>query len=440
MEKVSSWGRLSHLNHKVYHLHRENPMMSLMPEKLTGICYGMGRSYGDVCLNPEGSLWKTRYLDHLISFDENTGRLICEAGVLIKDIQQLFIPRGWCLSVTPGTQMVTIGGAIANDVHGKNYHRFGSFGNHVKGIDLLRTNGERIQCGPNTRPDWFAATIGGLGLTGIILSADIQLSRIGGPWLQIESIPYSRLDTFFELADHSEEGWEHTVSWVDCLNAKSQRGIFLRANSVQPCEEQRLFLQKKRVGSKRQKKIVMTPPFSLVNPFSLKVFNHVYYFLNKRKKGCGITYYQDFFYPLDKLVDWNRIYGPKGFYQYQIVVPRQNGKEVITCLLKLIARAGEGSFLSVLKTFSKEQSLGMLSFPKEGVTLALDFPNRAQSTLALFERLDAVVREAQGRVYLAKDARMSRDLFESTYPRYQEFLTYRDPGISSAMSRRLMGF
>lgn len=431
MDLITSWGRLSREPHDTRHLTDRQALTRQLASGLPGLAYGMGRSYGDICLNPGGTLWKTTKLDRFIAFDANTGLLRCEAGVLLRDIQRLMVPRGWILPVSPGTQMVTVGGAIANDVHGKNHHRLGSFGDSVRALRLARTDGQIIDCGPDHEPDWFAATVGGLGLTGVIAEVDIQLRRIPGPWLDTESVPYRNLDEFFALADSSEAGWEHTVSWIDCMNSHGGRGIFMRGNPVDAGE--------RRLPHPHQRTLPFTPPFSLVNRLSLKPFNFSYYHLNRLKAGKTIVHYEPFSYPLDNLLEWNRMYGPKGFYQYQSVVPREHGQEAIAAMLKAIADSGEGSFLAVLKTFGNRPPLGMLSFPRPGVTLALDFPNRGDRTHRLFERLDAIVREAGGRLYPAKDARMPRDLFESGYPRLPEFLRYRDPGISSALSRRLMG-
>ena len=392
----------------------------------------MGRSYGDACLNPEGQLWVTRGLDRFIAFDDKTGRLVCEAGILLRDIQRLVIPRGWILPVTPGTQLITVGGAIANDVHGKNHHVMGSFGDHVQRIWLIRTDGETIDCGPELRQDWFAATVGGIGLTGVIIEAEIQLRRTSSPWLVAETLPYVNLDEFFHFADDSEADWEHTVSWIDCISKGGGRGLFIRGNPTD------ISLRPEHKG--RSLTVPIVPPFSLVNRLTLRPFNSAYYNLKKCQAHSTIDYYEPFFYPLDNLLEWNRMYGPNGFYQYQCVVPREVGKEAIQAMLKEITPSGDGSFLAVLKTFGNRQPVGMLSFPQPGVTFALDFPNKGVRTHKLFERLDAIVREAGGRLYLAKDARMPRDLFEAGYPRLSEFLQYRDPGISSTMSRRLMGY
>jgi FAD/FMN-containing dehydrogenase len=431
MVAISSWGRLGHWEHDVKPLTDRRHVSELISFCKPGIAQGMARSYGDVCLNPNGILWKTTGLDRFINFDQSTGRLVCEAGVLLRDIQRLVIPRGWILPVTPGTQLATVGGAIANDVHGKNHHVLGTFGDHVQQLTLLRTDGEAIECGPQIKPDWFAATVGGLGLTGFILLAEIQLRQISGPWLDTETVPYENLNEFFSLADSSEAGWEHTVSWIDCISGGG-RGLFMRGNHAEK--------QNRIEPNSVSKTMPFVPPISLVNRLTLRPFNLAYFNFNKMKKGKKLAHYAAFFYPLDNLLEWNRIYGPKGFYQYQCVIPRADGQEAVQAMLREISYSGEGSFLAVLKTFGNHQSVGMLSFPHPGVTLALDFPNKGVQTLKLFDRLDAILRDVGGRIYLAKDARMPRDLFEAGYPRLAEFLPYRDPGISSAMSRRLMGY
>ena len=432
MRPVSSWGRLSADPHHVVGLSDPRKVReALSSGGAPGVAHGMGRSYGDACLNPQGTLWLTTGLDHFIAFDDRTGRLVCEAGVLLRDIQRLAVPRGWILPVTPGTQLVTVGGAIANDVHGKNHHVLGAFGDHVQRLTLLRTDGETIQCGPDERPDWFAATVGGVGLTGVIVQAEIQLRRIPGPWLETETIPYANLDEFFQLADDSEAQWEHTVSWIDCIPGSGGRGVFMRGNPVAA--------ERQPVPPGRQLTMPIVPPVSLVNRLSLRPFNMAYYHLKKWRAGRAVTHYEPFFYPLDNLLEWNRMYGPRGFFQYQSVVPRGVARDAVQSMLQEIARFGDGSFLAVLKTFGNRAPVGMLSFAQPGATLALDFPNHGEHTQKLFARLDAIVTEARGRIYLAKDARMPRALFEAGYPRLPEFLKYRDRGISSGLSRRLMG-
>jgi len=431
MVAITSWGRLDYWDHDVVALTDRCQVVNKVQNCQSGIAYGMGRSYGDVCLNPDGVLWTTANLDRFISFDESTGLLECEAGVLLRDIQQLAVPRGWILPVTPGTQLITVGGAVANDVHGKNHHVVGSFGDHVQRLMLTRTDGTIIECGPDVFPEWFSATVGGLGLTGVITQVSIQLRRVAGPWLNTETVPYANLDEFFHLADESEASWEHTVSWIDCLSGGKGRGLFMRGNSadVGPRPE----------PNNRKLTMPFVPPISLVNKLTLPPFNMAYYNLKKWQAGKDTVHYEPFFYPLDNLQEWNRMYGPKGFFQYQSVVPREVGKDAVQEMLNQIASSGDGSFLAVLKTFGDRQPLGMMSFPQPGVTLALDFPNKGARTHKLFERMDDIVREADGRIYPAKDARMPRELFEAGYPRLNEFLQYRDPGISSSMSRRLIG-
>jgi len=431
MKGVSSWGRLSADPHEVVSLSNLASMASVLARRQPGIALGMARSYGDMCLNSGGVLWSTTRLDHLIHFDEVTGRLRCEAGVLLRDIQRLAVPRGWMLPVTPGTQLVTVGGAIANDVHGKNHHVQGSFGDHVQSLKLMRTDGAVVECGPTTAAAWFAATVGGMGLTGVIVEAELQLRKVAGPWLRTETVPYGNLDEFFALADASEEEWEHTVAWIDCIGSREGRGLFMRANHAET--------QQRSEPEKRKLAVPFVPPVSMVNRLTLYPFNAGYFHHQRRRAGAMISHYESYSYPLDSVRDWNRIYGPRGFYQYQSVVPTAVRRDASRAMLDEITRSGEGSFLAVLKTFGNRASRGMLSFPMAGATFALDFPNRGGVTLALFDRLDAIVREAGGRIYCAKDARMPRTLFEAGYPRLSEFLTYRDPGISSEMSRRLMG-
>jgi len=265
----------------------------------------------------------------------------------------------------------------------------------------------------------------------VITQAEIQLRRVAGPWLDTETVPYANLNEFFRLADDSEANWEHTVSWIDCITGAGGRGLFIRGNPTNATDRP--------VPRERKLTMPIVPPVPLVNRLSLRPFNMAYYYLKKWRARRAVTHYEPFFSPLDNLLEWNRMYGPKGFFQYQSVVPREVGQDAVQAMLKEIARSGEGSFLSVLKTFGDRLPVGMLSFPQPGVTLALDFPNHGERTHKLFERLDAIVREAKGRIYLGKDARMPRELFEAGYPRLPEFMNYRDPGISSCLSRRLMG-
>lgn len=427
---VQSWGRLPFTAGPAIFIRDASTLQKIILDTHEwGLPLGNGRSYGDVCLNDAGPLWQMRSLDHFLAFDTTAGLLHCESGVTLQEINQLTLPHGWFIPVTPGTQFATIGGAIANDVHGKNHHRRGNFGNHIQRLNLLRTDASRHECSTTSEPELFRATIGGLGLTGIIVDAEIQLLPVSSEWLDVETIAFGNLDDFFALSAASEADWEYTVSWIDC-QAKG-RGIFSRGNHTSAAPMQPLI-------HKKPLKIPLTPPLSMINALSLRTFNPLYFHLNKYRQGRSTQHYRPFFYPLDNILEWNRLYGPKGFYQYQSVVPPQNARPATAEMLDSIARSGMGSPLAVLKTFGNMPTPGMLSFPMEGTTLALDFPNCGAKTERLFARLDAIVRAAGGRIYPAKDARMSRDLFVSGYPRLNEFLPWRDPGIQSAMAARLL--
>ena len=394
-----------------------------------GLAYGNGRSYGDVCLNPNGRLWRTRGLDRFIAFDPATGVVHCEAGVLLSELTAVTLPQGWFLAVTPGTQFVTVGGAIANDVHGKNHHLTGTFGRHVRRFCLARTDGSLLDCSPAENAGLYAATIGGLGLTGVIVDAELQLRRVPGPWVDVETLAFENLDAFFTLSEQSQT--EYTVAWIDCAARGSAlgRGIFLRGTHA---------ADQRPAAPKAPRRVPFTPPISLINGLSLRAFNFTYYRLNAARQGRSQQHYLPYFYPLDHVLEWNRIYGPRGFYQYQSVVPPAHARDATRAMLEAIGSSGTGSFLAVLKVFGDVPSPGLLSFPMPGTTLALDFPNLGARTQALFTRLDAIVREAGGRIYAAKDARQPRDLFTQGYARLDEFRSYRDPGIDSAMARRLL--
>lgn len=394
------------------------------------LAYGNGRSYGDVCLNSGATLLHTRGLDRFIAFDEASGVLRCEAGVLLSDILDVFVPRGWFLPVTPGTRFVTVGGAIANDVHGKNHHGAGTFGCHVRRFELLRSDGSRRVCSPGENADWFAATIGGLGLTGLITWVEMDLKRIASVGMAIENYRFSGLDEFFSLNATAEASHEYTVAWIDCL-AATPRGIFVAGDHLAAGE---LALAP---GKPRSLPLTLPAdwPISLVNGASLRVFNQAYY--HRPLPAKAVVHYAPFFYPLDAVPHWNRMYGRQGFYQYQFVLPMA-AREVLGDMLRCIAASGQGSFLAVLKTFGHLASPGLLSFPMPGVTLALDFPNRGAPTLALFERLDAMVGGAGGRLYAAKDARMSGEFFRRSMPRLGEFMEYVDPKFSSGFARRVL--
>lgn len=409
----------------------------LLPEGTdTVLGYGRGRSYGDSCLNTGGVLIGSDALDHFIAFDDETGLLTCEAGVTFADVIALALPRGWFLPVTPGTKFVTVAGAIANDVHGKNHHREGTFGAHVVAFELATSDGQRRNCSAVENADLFAATIGGLGLTGLITQATVQLKRAPSAFLKGQSIKFDHVDEFFELAEAARDTHEYTVSWIDCLGSGVSlgRGIFMQANMASHDEA-----KDAKVGKGLPLAVPLTPPLSFVNQLTLKPFNWAYYNRQQAKHVDKLWSINAFHYPLDAIAHWNRIYGPKGLLQYQCVVPVSDQREVSRALFNEISRSGQGSFLAVFKTFGAQPSPGMLSFPMEGATLALDFPIRGQSTFELLDRLDAIVVEAGGRIYPAKDARMSAFAFQRGYPRFEAFRKFIDPRFSSNFARRVMG-
>jgi FAD/FMN-containing dehydrogenase len=424
--QMNSWGRLKNVTTSV-----ESPAWINQIPTPSGptLAYGLGRSYGDSCLLSGGTMIETRFLDRLISFDRETGLLRAEAGITLDAILRFCVPLGWFLPTTPGTRQVTLGGAIANDVHGKNHHRAGCFGNHVPGFELLRSDGSRTvhQAGSPLH----SATIGGLGLTGIITWAELQLVPIRSADLDVELIRFTGIDEFLTLSRESEAPWEHTVAWIDCLASGRSlgSGIFIRGNwstsgKLKPHNPPGASVP------------VDFPDFAL-NRLSITAFNKLYYhrFAGKSKKLQ--QHYSPFFHPLDAFQGWSRIYGKRGFYQYQCVIPFAAGAEPMKNLLSRISRSGQGSFLAVLKTFGDTPSPGMLSFPSPGITLALDFANHGRETLALLGDLDIIVRAACGRFYPAKDARMSPGDFTHSFPRLEEFRPFIDPAFTSDFWNRI---
>jgi FAD/FMN-containing dehydrogenase len=427
---LESWGRYPKATPaKVTRLTDRNA--PLPASDLPMLVFGNGRSYGDVCLNDGGHVLLGRGLDRFIALDAEQGILRAEAGVLLSEILDLIVPKGWFLPVTPGTRFVTLGGAVANDVHGKNHHRAGTFGHHVRAFELVRSDGSRRLCSPTENPDWFAATIGGLGLTGLITWVEIQLRAIEGPWIQAESRRFANLSEFFALSAAADREHEFTVAWVDCAATGKYlgRGILLSGD----------FAPASAGSGKRPKahgllNVPFTPPVSLINPLSLRVFNALYY---RKPEGRFLTHYEPFFYPLDAIGHWNRIYGPKGFLQYQCVLPPEVAEPALSELLARIAKSGQGSFLAVLKRFGDKPAVGVLSFPRPGVTIALDFPLLGDKTLRLLDRLDDVVLEAGGALYPAKDARMNHIKFYCHHDSKRNYLKLKDPIFLSGFSSRI---
>lgn len=387
------------------------------------IC-GLRRSYGDTCLNRGGRLIDATGLDRVIAFDAATGVLRAEAGLPLSDLLRLTVPHGWFVPTTPGSRFVTLGGAVANDVHGKNHHRAGSFGRHVRALGLRRTDGSAHDLAPGDA--LFAATVGGLGLTGVIEWVEIGLVPITSAWLDVETIPFGRLDEFWDIAAASTASHEHTVAWIDTLTAGAGlgRGIFSRADwatvgNLAPHDDAAM------------KNLPVELPAAAMGRASVRAFNALYWRAGRARAGRARQHYAPFFYPLDAVGQWNRAYGSAGMYQYQCVVPPGSERDAVPALLGEIARAGQGSFLAVLKTMGSLPSPGLVSFARAGTTLALDLPNRGADTVALMGRLDDVVAAAGGALYPAKDGRMTAAMFRASFPRWAEFDRLRDPGMGS---------
>lgn len=431
--QLYSWGRLPKpSDQRIVKLQSLSEPIPRQNDGRTLLAYGLGRSYGDSCLNNGQAMIPVSSFNNFISFDPQSGVLRAEAGVSLATILDVFVPRGWFLPVTPGTKFVTLGGAIANDIHGKNHHVAGTFGKHVIRFELLRSNGERVICSPTENSALYAATIAGLGLTGLITWVEFKLIPIKSPYLDTRTTKFRNLDEFFDISAESDSTYEYSVSWVDCTSEGRNlgRGLFMAGN----------FSKTPKVD-KRPKISLPFPcqaPGWLLNPLFMRSFNTLYYNKQVSRVVDGVTHYEPFFYPLDAILDWNRMYGKRGFFQYQLVVPFESDRSVIKEIFARITRSKRASFLAVLKTFGDVPSPGMISFPRKGVTLALDFPNDGPKTLELMDQLDSIVLAAGGALYPGKDARMPKAAFEASFPRLNEFKQYVDPGFSSSLWRRLM--
>jgi FAD/FMN-containing dehydrogenase len=429
-----SWGRYPATRHRRVLRARwrdQPPALGDVPEPL--LPSGCGRSYGDSGLNADGALIDATGLDRFIQL-EGDGILRCEAGVTLAEILDLVVPRGWCLPVVPGTRWVTVGGAIANDIHGKNHHRLGTFGTHVTRFELARSSGERLVCSADSNPELFAATIGGLGLTGLILWAEIRLQRVAGPGIDEERIRFEGLNQFLAIAAEDAQH-EYTVAWVDCLRRGRRlgRGVYLRgAHHPKPADWCPLAVAPR-------VRVPCDAPGVLLNRLTISAFNALNYRAAPRGRSRRTISFASFFFPLDAIGEWNRLYGRRGFLQYQCVVPETAGGETIREIMERVSSSREVPGLGVLKRFGAQTSPGLLSFPRPGLTLAIDFAFRGRSTLELLEGLDTVVRQAGGAVYPAKDARMSGESFRAFFPAWERFSRQMDPRFSSSFWRRVNG-
>jgi FAD/FMN-containing dehydrogenase len=407
-----------------------------IPAKIRGENYaslpvGMGRSYGDACLLSKGTLLQMTSMNRLLDFDSSSGLLTAEAGVTLGQILEFAVPRGFFLPVTPGTKYVTLGGAIANDIHGKNHHKAGTFGNHVISFELVRSDGSRRLCSPTENLEWFSATIGGLGLTGVVTWVQIKLRPIVSRMIDYEGIQYHGIDEFLELADQYKHT-EYTVSWIDCASTGRNfaRGIFMLGEHSQVPGSLK-------PSPKPQLVFPFEAPGYALNHTTISAFNTVYFHKQGKPRIKSLNDYEPFFYPLDKVLKWNRLYGEKGLLQFQYSLPWGSAREGTIAILQEIAKSKLASFLAVLKTFGDVVSPGLLSFPQPGVTLALDFPVKANRTLPLITRLADMTVDFGGRLNPSKDAVMTAAHFQTFFPQWTQLASFRDHALSSSFWERV---
>ena len=424
MMKLSGWGRYPVVESRVLAPRSVEALRELVLSEPSLIPRGNGRAYGDSAINRDATI-EMHHLDRMIAFDPGTGQLVAEAGVLLGDIIAAFLPRGWFPMITPGTKFVTLGGAIAADVHGKNHHRDGSFRACVDWVEIMGTDGALRRCTPEDDPVLFDHTLGGMGLTGIILRAAIRLRPVESGWIRQTTLAAPNLGAAMAAFEDTQEA-TYSVAWIDCLGrgARLGRSLVMIGEHATPGD-----LPPEHAGApfaikpKRKLTVPFDFPSITLNTYTLRAFNTLYYQAGARKPGTRLVDWDSYFYPLDAILGWNRIYGRKGFAQFQCVLPLDRAKAGLEALLDEIARAGSGSFLAVLKRFGKQDSA--FSFPMEGYTLALDFPVNPK-TLALLERLDRITLDHGGRFYLAKDSRMSAATLRASDGRVSDFQSLRD--------------
>ena len=440
--QLSGWGRHPVVDCKLERLREREDIPALLRRNATLIARGKGRSYGDAALNPRLTV-SMLAMDRMESFDAQSGLLVCEAGVLLADILDTFVPRGWFPPVVPGTKFVTVGGMIAADVHGKNHHRDGSFGVHVESLTLATADGRLRVCSDVQEPELFRATIGGMGLTGIIVSASFRLRRIETSFLSAETVATRNLEQTMALLEASA-AWPYNVAWIDTVAHGPQRGrsLLTRGDFMSRASlPARLARNPLRPAPKARLKVPFDAPSALLNRVSIRVGNAFLYHRGRLGAGRRPTHFDSFFFPLDGVGAWNRLAGRRGLVQYQCVLPKAESPAGIALLLERVASAGQGSFLAVLKLLGARTG-GLMSFPMEGYTLTLDFPVR-KGVLALLADLDAITHRCGGRIYLAKDACCAKARLRQGYPQSEAFQSYRtaaasaSPKFASALSKRL---
>jgi FAD/FMN-containing dehydrogenase len=437
---LSGWGRFPVQSCK---LERPERYADLRPAGESLIVRGQGRSYGDAALNENGCVLLTERVNRLLEFDAELGILCAEAGVTLAEVLEMIVPKGWFLPVTPGTKFVSLGGCVAADVHGKNHHHEGSFGDYITGIELILADGSRVSCSPSEHVELFWATVGGMGLTGIIGQVTLKLIPIQNAYVKVRHHAADNFEQLFGLMQDAAIDDRYTVAWIDSMasGARLGRGVVMCGHHATkdelPADCKQPFVTK----CERARAIPLDFPAFALNPLSIGAFNALYYRQEGGKREPFLSGYDPYFYPLDAIADWNRLYGKRGFVQYQCVIPDVTAYEGIRLLLQTLSDSRRPSFLAVLKRLGV-QGRGLLSFPMAGYTLALDLPIRDEGLFILLNKLDEIVLQHGGRVYLAKDARLSAESFRAMYPRYAEWLRIKnavDPQnrFSSSLSRRL---
>ncbi len=442
-QRLSGWGRFPVEPCSVYRPESQRQLAAVLESgaQPSFISYGLGRSYGDAALNGQGGVICHTRLNRFLAFDTESGVLECEAGVSLAEILQYFLPRGFFLPVTPGTKFVTVGGVIAADVHGKNHHQDGSFGNFVLDFKLLTPNGEELSCSPNNNSEVFWATLGGMGLTGLILSARIRLRPVESAWVLVDYQKATNLEDALGRMTESDVRYQYSVAWIDCLatGGRMGRAVLMRGNHAPANELPASIRHPLAEPSHLRWTLPFDFPSVALNSLTVSVFNSLYYSVH-RNAARRLVNLEKFFYPLDAIYHWNRLYGRRGFVQYQVGLPLEGGLEGMKEVLTRLARSRRASFLAVLKRFGKSNP-GLLSFPIQGYTLALDLPV-ASGLIPFLHELDRVVLNYGGRIYLAKDAVTTSQSFAAMYPKLERFRVIKsrlDPRgvLSSSMARRL---
>lgn len=431
--ELTGWGRYPKINSEAKYPLSYNNVLELLSKKSqhTFIARGLGRSYGDSSLAPK--VISSSYLDHFIDFDTTTGFLTCSAGVTLADILNVFVPKGWFLSVTPGTKFVTVGGAIASDIHGKNHHIEGTFTDHVSSIKIATISNGIIGCSQTHLPELFYATCGGMGLTGVILEATFKLKPIQSAYIDETTIKASNLEQALALFE-THQNATYSVAWIDCLSTGKELGRSLVMLGEHSNTGELI------AGKYSKLTIPVDMPSMLLNRYSIQIFNTLYYNRITKPYTERTIHYEPYFYPLDGINHWNRLYGKNGFIQYQFVLPKSAGLIGMKTILQRIVESRRGSFLAVLKAFGKENN-NYLSFPMEGFTLALDFKIE-KGLFDFLNELDKIVLEYNGRLYMTKDSRMSEQMLKQSYPDWIKFMEVRkkygaDKVLQSLQSQRL---